>query len=89
MTEDLPQQLARVTSERDRAIAGLQEAVQALKRSQGPPPWYSARWWLTLICAAVFAVVSVMRILPGEAMVSVLSSVFAFYFLRPDRKSQP
>ena len=50
-----------------------------------PPPWYSARWWLTLMCGFVFIFAVLMRLLPTEAVVAILMLVFQSYFMRSDR----
>ena len=45
----------------------------------------SGRFIFTIICACVFAYVSVKRIIPAEAVVSIIVSVVTAYFGRPDR----
>lgn len=100
MTENPETQIARLTAERDKAVAGLKEALEALREAREAPirmpiappqdpirpaPWYSARWLLTLLCGIVFGVVAIRGLLEPQAIASILTGVFAFYFMRPDR----
>lgn len=48
----------------------------------------SGRWLLTVICGGVFAYVSMMKIIPVDATVSILTMVFVSYFSRKDRKEE-
>jgi len=49
------------------------------------PPWYSARWWLTLMCGIAFLYCIWARILPTEAIMGILMLVFQSDFMRSDR----
>jgi hypothetical protein len=46
----------------------------------------SGRWILTMTCALVFAYGAFNKIIPADAVVSIVSMVFISYFNRPDRK---
>ena len=48
----------------------------------------SGRWILTVTCAAVFAYVSIMKVIPADAVIAILSTVFVSYFQRHDRTSE-
>lgn len=48
----------------------------------------SGRLWLTLACAFVFIYVSVNKILPEEAIASIITMVFLAYFERRDRSTK-
>jgi hypothetical protein len=48
----------------------------------------SGRLLLTIICGGVFAYVSVNKIIPVDATVSILTMVFIAYFNRHDRPSE-
>lgn len=45
----------------------------------------SGRFWLTVIAGLVFAYTGVTRILPPEAIASIITMVFVSYFERHDR----
>jgi len=45
----------------------------------------SGQFWLTIITGLVFAYVSIKKILPSEAVASIISMVFVFYF-KKDRE---
>ncbi len=47
----------------------------------------SGRYFLTVICGIVFAYCAVRKIIPSEAIIAVISTVFTSYFDRADRKS--
>lgn len=47
--------------------------------------FFSGRWLLTLTCAGVFVYVSVAKIIPADAIISILTMVFISYFQRRDR----
>jgi hypothetical protein len=46
----------------------------------------SGRLILTVICGLVFAYVAVKKIVPPDAIISILTMVFISYFQRADRK---
>jgi uncharacterized membrane protein len=46
---------------------------------------FSGRFWLTIIAGVVFGYTSVMKILPPEAVASIITMVFVSYFERKDR----
>ena len=48
----------------------------------------SGRLILTVICGLVFAYVSVTKIVPPDAVISILTMVFISYFQRADRKPE-
>lgn len=48
----------------------------------------SGRFCLTIICGIVFAYVSMKGIIPPEAVVSIIVSVFTAYFGRTDRPKE-
>ena len=45
----------------------------------------SGRWILTMTCAVVFLYGAVNKIIPADAVISIISMVFISYFNRPDR----
>ena len=45
----------------------------------------SGRYVLTIICGTIFAYASVKKILPPDAIISILTMVFISYFQRTDR----
>lgn len=50
----------------------------------------SGRYFLTVVCGIVFAYVSIYRIIPAEAIIAIISTVFTAYFNRNDRQiTQP
>ena len=48
----------------------------------------SGRYLLTVICGLVFAYGSVTKIIPPDAVISIVSMVFISYFQRQDRGTQ-
>ncbi len=48
----------------------------------------SGRLILTIICGLVFAYVAVAKIVPPDAIISILTMVFISYFQRQDRKTE-
>lgn len=46
----------------------------------------SGRFLLTVACAGVFAYCSIGKIMPVDAIVSIITMVFISYFNRSDRK---
>jgi hypothetical protein len=46
----------------------------------------SGRYILTLICGLVFAYGAIIKLLPADAVVAIVSMVFISYFQRTDRK---
>ncbi|MCK9370618.1 hypothetical protein M0R04_11970 [Candidatus Dojkabacteria bacterium] len=48
----------------------------------------SGRLILTVVCAVVFAYVSIAKIIPADAIISILTMVFISYFQRQDRKQE-
>ena len=48
----------------------------------------SGRYVLTVIGGAVFAYTACLKIMPPEAVASILSSIFVSYFSRSDRKPE-
>ena len=47
----------------------------------------SGRFILTVIGGAVFAILSIRGLMPKEAVVAILSTIFVSYFNRGDRKN--
>ena len=47
----------------------------------------SGRFILTLTCSAVFVYVAIAKIIPADAIISILTMVFISYFQRTDRKT--
>ena len=45
----------------------------------------SGRFMLTTVCAAVFGYCSIAKIIPVDAIVSIITMVFISYFQRQDR----
>jgi hypothetical protein len=50
-----------------------------------PDKLLSGRLILTITCAGVFVWVSIAKIIPPDAIISILTMVFISYFQRPDR----
>jgi len=48
-------------------------------------PWYSARWWLTMMCGVGFLYTIYARILPVETIGIIITTVLLSYFQRSDR----
>ena len=48
----------------------------------------SGRFILTVICGVVFAYISCKRLIPAEAQVAIIVSVFRDYFGRTDRPKE-
>jgi len=48
----------------------------------------SARFWLAIIAGGVFAYTAVIKILPPEAVATVITMVFSLYFSRSDRNEE-
>ncbi len=48
----------------------------------------SGRLILTVICGIVFAWVSINKLIPPDAVISILTMVFVSYFNRSDRKQE-
>lgn len=48
----------------------------------------SGRFILTVICGLVFAYCALVKIMPIDAVVSIVSMVFISYFNRSDRKPE-
>jgi hypothetical protein len=48
----------------------------------------SGRYLLTVICGLVFAFGAVTKIIPPDAVISIVSMVFISYFQRQDRGTQ-
>ncbi len=50
----------------------------------------SGRWILTVICGLVFAYTAINKIIPVDAVVSILTMVFVNYFNKPvaDQKGE-
>ena len=46
----------------------------------------SGRFWLTIIAGIVFGYTAIYKILPSEAVASIITAVFISYFERHDRK---
>ena len=45
----------------------------------------SGRWWLTFISGWVFAYCACWQLIPSEATIAIITSVFVSYFQRNDR----
>ena len=45
----------------------------------------SGRFWLTIICGLVFAYAVYSKIMPPEAVASIVTMVFSNYFMKGDR----
>ncbi len=43
----------------------------------------SGKFWLTIICGIVFAWVSVKKIIPPDAVITIITMVFISYFTKP------
>jgi hypothetical protein len=48
----------------------------------------SGRFILTVICGVVFAYASFKKIIPPDAVIAILTTVFVSYFQRNDRKPE-
>lgn len=48
----------------------------------------SGRLFLTIICGVVFAYGAITKLIPPDAVVSIVSMVFISYFNRHDRKPE-
>ena len=48
----------------------------------------SGRFILTVICGVVFAYATIAKIIPPDAVISILTMVFISYFQRTDRKPE-
>ena len=48
----------------------------------------SGRWILTVICGLIFAYGAINKIIPPDAVVSIVSMVFISYFNRHDRQTE-
>jgi hypothetical protein len=48
----------------------------------------SGRYILTLVCALVFGICAINKIIPVDAVVSIITMVFISYFQRQDRGQQ-
>jgi len=48
----------------------------------------SGRYIFTIVCASVFAILSVMGKIPVDKVVEVIMLVLVFYFTRTDRKQE-
>jgi len=48
----------------------------------------SGRFFLTIVCGVVFAYVAMKKIIPPEAVVTIITMVFVSYFDRKDRKDK-
>jgi len=48
----------------------------------------SGRWILTVICGVVFVYCAINKLLPKEAVISIITMVFVAYFDRNDRNGQ-
>ena len=48
----------------------------------------SGRFILTVVCALVFGYCAIFKIMPVDAIVSIITMVFISYFQRQDRKQE-
>ena len=48
----------------------------------------SGRYILTIVCGGVFAYCAIVKIMPADAVISIVSMVFISYFQRTDRKTK-
>jgi len=65
----------------------MEQAFKILRLPAVDKPWWSARWWLTLMCGLGFLYCIVKQLLPPEAVATILATVILSYFNRGDRQA--
>ena len=48
----------------------------------------SGRYFLTVVCGLVFAYVAINKVIPPDAVIAILSTVFVSYFNRNRKETQ-
>jgi len=65
----------------------MEKVFKTLKILPADKPWWSARWWLTIMCGLGFLWCIYARQLPPEAIATILATVILSYFNRGDRQA--